>query len=325
MSYSSQDDEEMQYGDMALPFPGKAERRIRSKKPAAVIKVASKIKGGAKTTPGQKSVFRRASLLKLLRRIVIDKHLQPQASKDGKKDQPEAWKWSKNAVDMVSSALEMRLRDVLKDAWMIASYRGGKTITERAVERSLIRADDNVMLMKDDAHMQHEHHATSDLLGKKLTNVNGRQVESHLGRKTDATNKELASLISLAAVRRLKMLVAAAHIKPGVTVSLRNVTLNYLTSMIFQLVDILQTTGKSTISPEMVQQVLGASNHIAVGFGSREKGSRKAQARKAALNPAKLLAKAEKQAVTAAVTEAVAEGNIPKAEAIAVAAATGTL
>jgi histone H3/H4 len=215
-------------------------RSGKAKRAVSEMKAADSSKGTANGNPNKSLAFRYMSLLKALRAISDAQGLRC-AGKQG----DVQIHWSKDAVVLIGTALEKRLREILASALSIVSFGKKQTVTERALLFAASTNKDCVSVF---------------MVPEKVRS-----------RPNDAIQTAIDHVISPAAVHRISVQVGIQRMSQSKVVqAFRQASRFFLYNLVSDIKDILSLKPKSTVSSKLAAVVIGNWASLA-GFKANRK------------------------------------------------------
>ena len=227
--------------DIAQQQPIAQKRSAKSKKVVSEMKAADSSRGSANSDTS-KLVFRYMSLLKALRAISTAQGLKCVPKPE------EPIHWSKDAVVLIGTALEKRLREILASALKVVAFGGKQTVTERAI---VFAASMN-----------------KDCAGVFIVPNEAQQAQ-----QSDDIQTSIDHVISPAAVHRISAQVGIQRMSQRrIVKTLRQASRFFLFNVISGIKDLIALNPRSTVGTRMVAVVLGNWASL-VGFKTDRKSS----------------------------------------------------
>jgi hypothetical protein len=217
---------------------------LKAKKLISEMKAEDAGRGSANSEPGKAMVFRHTTLQRVLKCLAIAQGIKPSTSANPS----SALHWSRNAVVLIGTALEKRLRDSLAAARDVVTFGGKQTVTERA----LIFA---CSINKDCPSVFQVPAITSEPRGRG-SNIQG-EVKAAVDR-----------LVTPSAVHRLCVLTGIQRAATSQVVpSLRQATRFFLANIVSNIKSLVELRGRTTISLSVAAMAVGSWARLA-GFAS---------------------------------------------------------
>jgi histone H3/H4 len=265
----------------------------------------AEIKGSSKTASCT-SEFRHTSVFKALKAIAH--HLNDK----------QGVRWTKTSVTMIATALEVRLRSIIKDAYIIIRSHNQETLTRKAlIAAGAIRGISRNMFLTDD-QAAHEvavvnnaarrggakkEKVPAELKGKRALKRKVVRMEED-GKLKDEWNKmknkepyaSVANAVTGALVKRMNKIENVDRSRRlEVHMALVMVATNFLLNVVGNLLPNAQALKRKTIDPPMVDAVLKNEGFTSVGFTGMARVYR--QKRRAAANKDEALVEAADQLI----------------------------
>lgn len=253
---------------------------LKAKKLISEMKAEDAGRGSANSEPGKAMVFRHTTLQRALKCLATAQGLKP-SSGDGSKP-GSGLHWSRDAVVLIGTALEKRIRDILVAARDVVTFGGKQTVTERALVFACSINKDCPSVFQVSAQTAR-------------AAASGIQLDAKTAVDRLVTPSSVHRLCVLTGIQRL----ATSQVVP----SLRQASRFFLSNIVSNIKSLVELRNRATVSLAVASAAIGSWARLA-GFApsaSKRKAAAVRPASAAAATPAVIAA----APAVAAVVEAV--------------------